>query len=196
MQRFRIRHHINHAGGENSANTLVSLYLILLSFFIAMQAMLGAKPAPNALIMKSLRENFSGPVIYRQDQSAADDLKSDLGHALKDISETHNGVSLKRKNNGLRGFIISFSEGFLFAPDASLLRAEKSAFIEDVEHLSSRFKLDLHVITQGPDALSQGRAAAIFQSLQTSQFEHIAFGYDQGASVSMEWRFVELEGGL
>ena len=123
------------------------------------------------------------------------EIQSHLGKALQDVSKSYVSTTLSNSNSDLGVFIITFNEGFLFAPEAQQIREEKLGFINAISDVSKQFPVNLKIIGENSTALSNGRIMEIFASLQSSNFKRISFGYDPGASALMEWHFVEVSGG-
>lgn len=158
-------HHETRPGGESTNSTLVSLYLILLSFFIAMQAILGAEPLPFAsdISPQSDTERGARMAINGQGQYAGQD--SSMVDDMRALIADYPGVDLRVEGHSRLSMELEAQQGFFFAPEAVQLRLDRLELLEAIAQSLSGRQWRLAVYLPQRDELKLQRLQAFHKLL-------------------------------
>jgi|GEM_PF-3164703 len=155
-------------GGESTNSTLVSLYLILLSFFIAMQAILGADPVPLASTVAPATEQRMNSLLIDGGDVGEATSEFDIVGDIEQLAQAYPGLDFTVKDQGRLSIELSGQTGFFFSPEGIQLRLDRLQMLEDLASLAHRASWNITVYLPLEDALKNKRLQAFHEMLAGS----------------------------
>ena len=125
-------------GTDSSMSLFVSLYLILLAFFIVLNSMSNQTPSRAGAVMDSVSDTFRNPAIARAeylDLAREEDLPGPTDTILTDIDGlfmTEFSIPGRYGTSGGDVLEFTFPEEFLFARGSLKVRPDRNQFLDNL----------------------------------------------------------------
>lgn len=197
----RDSHQDNHSGGqgESTSNTLVSLYLILLTFFIAMQALADKSQTAGHAVMESVKQAFGGVVIGERGIASGDGAQGGVAAALDDLVRRQVGLNYDTGQASRDVRTVLAAPEYFFAPSNTVVRGDRLAVIKDfadiLDEAEGTWRLDIlmpHMAAKRDERLFALRDAFIAQG---GSEEAILIGQNWVKRRDIQLRFTRIGAG-
>lgn len=155
-------------GGESTNSTLVSLYLILLSFFIAMQAILGADPVPLASTIAPVTEERMNSLLVEGGDVGGATAEYDIVEDIEQLARNYPGLEFTVKDQDLLSIELSSQTGFFFSPEGVQIRLDRLQLLEELQAIADRASWNIGIYLPLEDDLKNKRLSAFHEAFAGS----------------------------